>query len=1250
MVNYRCFVNNKETELGELSFEIIKTISDYKSLEARGTITKDLSFPATPINNDVFGFLYDLNSYDNYDTTKKYPILLYADNYLLLDGWFEMTDVIKEYKKPIEYKGVAYADNNIFFTNLKDKDMYDLDISELNFTLSNSFVYNTYYYEQIGVNNNAAIYTNIGFPYVDYGKNTKGWLGDFNSISNIGFQCDDVYPGIKAKYLIDKIFADADCSYESTFLESDEFSKFIIPFCNDLNEVSSGNSILTASGYSAMNYYMDRYLEAQWGGGTNSNPNAWDITNLVRYVRNPALPQNGDDPSTCGIIPITWTYEKYVDSKYTDSDRADSNITLTNFLHSTIRFQYDCKVRFESSFKFKYTQTPTLIHTGQQALLLLCKSKWSDAPHINQSAAAVAISQNFEVVSQSAFTIGTGTFDVIFNTPEVEVEANDVFFFQWQFPPKIFGTGTYLGKYHYGYTNTNYVKVYTNDEWVNGIDVWMDKFFYNKDIKQSDFLLDIMKMFNLQIYPDANNKNHYHLETYDDFINRTNAFVLTDYIDETMEELEFVNNYKTFNFSYKYDDIWLNKYYKDRYNKEYGSYKYETDNELTDTEVDIKLDVFAAAPLVQLQTSFFNYSSGTYCDPILSAVYKEDYFRTQVSFNQFPDTNIEPRFLYYDLKNTLYSNHYYKFNYTYFNLPFATHMGPNPHGILYTGSTAPYTSSQTYEFENTYDYMFDTDRVFVTTIKPISNQNLVNRFYGQFISDVFSSESKLYKARFNLPFSIINQIELNKMVYIDREGYFLINEMRITPDALTEMVLIKLDDVTYNYTKYKGKKIAGLTPLPFPGNIVDGPTDNINGTIFGTGNVVNFSNLTIESSSYTYTIWYDSGGTSGTTAFPDSTAITYFNYTPLSYRYDPITGTSINVFGNDNIVLPNTQGVFINGSGNYIDEGAKNVSIMNSNGIYVEKQTDGVSVLGSENITVSTGISNLILIGKKDLTLIDSTETNKIYIGDTTGMTVDMRGTFTMQGKMTWDPNETGDISVQGHRLYFDESELSYMDYNSSQVSLQTWIYGSRTMIHTETYSFMYAGGGSGPLIRNIEGNYTAATFCPYQLGSGIGGYTENVSIISNNIEGIRVTSSCTYIMNDCLKDSSGNSYITSAGAITTLSGLTDVSITSPTNGDILYYDDSIWYNGSIQKNILTADTSLTATTNIDLIICSGSTNFTVYLPTSLSYDEIKIKNITSTEVLIIAIDGLIDGVSGQTLYEYDSIDLFSYDGNYYIV
>lgn len=1158
MTNYICYINNKQVELGDTNFEIVKSIANYKELEARGTVSKSLTFPQTPINDEVFGFLYDLNS-DNWDTTKKYPILLYADNYLLLDGWFELTNVVREHKKCVEYSGTAYAGNNMLFANIKDKDMEELDLSELNFTLTNTFVANTYYYEQLGINNNAAIYTNIGFPYIDYGKRSKGWLGEFNTTSaqNTGLQADDVYPGIKMKYLIDKIFTESNCSYESTFIESDEFSKFIVPFCNDLYNIASGNSIMIASGKTSDLYSFDNFAKVS---SINGGPSNWTPNQVIYLTRDSSAAPwnyypNGENASS--IIPVTFNYSPYEDSKYGTSNFGYVFNPQTNFMHSTYRALYDCNMSFDISIHFVYNEIPRLYVSGQTSKLSLVRMKWEDQPHPTNipAAGAASFTSSYEVISTKEIYVESGsttalTFDVQFNVDNIDVEENDVLFWVFHIAPANYNFNP-NGWYHDAYLYTNYATYKVNNEYVKNATIHMDQFWLDKDIQQSDFLADVMKMFNLQIYPDSAVRNLFHIEPYENFVDRTNALVLTDYLDETLEEITFINNYKNYQFSFKEDDIWINNLYFDKFNKQYGSYLYETDNELTDETASVDLKVFSCSPIIQLMTSFFYYGNPAtdYCDSVLTSMYNDNFITNQVWFNQFPDTNYNPRMLCYDMTKSLYSTHYFKFNNVYYNLPFATHLGPNVHGMMYTGGTV-YQSSATYVLPDTYDYTFDGDDAWLKKVFPLSNQNLFNRFYGKYIQEIGSSKTKMYTAKFNLPFTIINQIELNKMVYIDYEGFFLINEMRITPGALTEMDLIKLDNVNYTYTKYKKPKptIHNLTVPEFPGNYVPGPQGN-GGFVIGEGNIIHMTNEQNEWTGYTITTWF-SGSTSSSTYITGWSGETTTVSSLLGTTYTPTTAsTNKYVFGNNNIVR-NSDNVTIFGNNNYVKEDSRDVNIMNSSNVTVNSGSSNVSILGSSNITVSSGISNLILVGKQNLDLTDVVaDTNKIYFGDTTGMTVDMRGNFLMQGKMTWDPNATGDISVQGHKLFFDTIEQTYFDYNTSQLALQTWVAGSRTMIHEANYSYMY---NSGPRLKNEAPSYTGATLCVgANLTSGLGGTGTDVSIISNAVENTRFTSGATYFYQPTtISNLTTTTLLTETLAITS-SGTTAFTLTDVTDGNI---------------------------------------------------------------------------------------------------
>ena len=978
MINYICYINNKEVQLGELNFEIVKSIANYKIFECNGTITKDLSFPATPNNNGVFGFLYNLNSYSNWDTTKKYNILLYADNSVLLNGYFELTNILIEENKPILYEGTAYADNNILFNSIQDNLMEDLDLSELNHTLTNDNVRSLYNYEIDGTIAGLVttpIYRNIVYPYIDYGKKDKGWLGNLwtfsGSTSSNGFSCDDVYPGLKLTYLLGKIFSDADCSYESTFLSSDEAKNMIVPFCNSLETISSGNTTLSCSGNSLVEVSL-----TPW---STFDLQFYNWTPGVVYYNSDA-PMNSNQSSL--LLDLTYNFKPYQNSKYIAVDFFDSlSSTPSAGLPGSINFKENCDINISLSIELignAYTQP---IYGNQ---LVLYKSKTSDynqvyfAAGINQWMPLFQMDSPGIPISILEFDWIATTQTVTLNVNNIQIEEGEMLYARLLFRPWL-----YFNVSH-GEVKVNKFEIYNNDEYMQGVNLDFNKFWINKNIKQIDFLNDIFKLFNLYIFPDKFRYQHYHIETYDDFIETTNAINLTDELDEIEENIEFINNYKYYNFSYKEDEDFFNKKYSEFYiDKIYGDEKIETNNELTNETAEIKLNVFSPTmigPIIHWNTIV---SGTSYCDMLTSKIYEEEEgIGKEVDFNKFPKTNYNPRLLYYNITSgtTLAWYHFFAFNggSSLNKFPFSTHLYNSAHGCYFD----PYIVGLI-EFDNRYDLNFDTEYEGFKPVYPITNDNLYNRFYGKYISEIGSQNTKLFKAKFNLSSTQINNIELNKLIYLEGKGYFIIEELRYTPESLTELDLIKLDNILYTYEPLKPVNIDGIQPplntSTRSSNNIEPSDDNNNNGIWGDNIVVgswNLTNIYKETPEYTttsYTYYIDNSGTTGATWFTDASAVTYNIITLTGTTYERNSEPN-NTFGNYNLIK-NSEGNFIYGNNNFIRE-SSNIGLFNSYACNISN-SDSITLINTSNAVI-TGNTNIIVIGSNEYNYLD----NSIYIGN----------------------------------------------------------------------------------------------------------------------------------------------------------------------------------------------------------------------------------------------------------------------------
>lgn len=123
-----------------------------------------------------------------------------------------------------------------------------------------------------------------------------------------------------------------------------------------------------------------------------------------------------------------------------------------------------------------------------------------------------------------------------------------------------------------------------------------------KNIKQIDFLVSIVQLFNLYVYESRFDDRKIMISPFIDFYSEASGSP----IDWTyklnrdqpikikpMSEL----NYKIYDFNYKGDSDYWNDLYKKRYNKVYGSYTYDSQYDFSSQRTSLEL-IFAPTPLV----------------------------------------------------------------------------------------------------------------------------------------------------------------------------------------------------------------------------------------------------------------------------------------------------------------------------------------------------------------------------------------------------------------------------------------------------------------------------------------------------------------------------------------------------------------------------------------------------------------------------------------------------------------------------
>lgn len=121
-----------------------------------------------------------------------------------------------------------------------------------------------------------------------------------------------------------------------------------------------------------------------------------------------------------------------------------------------------------------------------------------------------------------------------------------------------------------------------------------------KGIRQIDFLVSIVKLFNLYVYEDKFNSRLIYIKPYVDFYDNATIVDWTYKLNrdkpvrvKPMSEL----NAKIYEFKYKPDTDYYNELYKKRYGQTYGDFVYDSEYEFAEQKNGFEL-IFSPTPLV----------------------------------------------------------------------------------------------------------------------------------------------------------------------------------------------------------------------------------------------------------------------------------------------------------------------------------------------------------------------------------------------------------------------------------------------------------------------------------------------------------------------------------------------------------------------------------------------------------------------------------------------------------------------------
>lgn len=961
--NQRFYLDTNGIDTVPLTFNIanIKDIST-----TNGSFSKSIVIPETRNNRDVFNNISDLNSQSDFNPNKRSRAYILVDSQMVIEGYFQLTDVSLDmnYDKNT-LTLVIFTDNNDFYTVLGEEYIETLDLSRFDHiwnvanivkSWTQSYSYGYFY------------------PLIDYGydwtiKSINGSQHVASAPKSGLVAASQMYPAIYSRVIWDQIFTEAGFSWTSNSLINETpFDDLIIPFNNIKPGISNALFDITLMRVGITSQQVIKTTEPYvFPGGAGSTPPVFPgavsgpTTWPVYYSPNPGY------GGITGQLPTT---ERIKFNDETTPPNEDPN----NLWNSTL-FQYENTTGFPVNQRFGFNLTIKQLFyysDNNRPSLQLYRSQNPTTGATVPGGYPVNTCETWTTSTNYPvdYTNGSGWTRTVpsiwgkYNNYETVVASFYCQGFQVFPGEKVWLEYTYhqsgAGDYDYAEDVQDYwsnpggqpIWILTSDPGypytTGGLTVSMiqtTSYIYNevfdaasvgmpiamnscipKKIKKKDFILSIIKMFNLVVEPNKDFPNTLNIETRD-YYYRTGAIKdwskkidLNDNIE--IQILGETQNKRT-KLKYKDDTDFFNADYTQKTGLSYGEYQYVTENEFSDGEKKLEI-IFSPTPDVGIG-ELLNVEGATQSAMIIPKIGK-------VNNNQFQYSASNIRIL----------------QRKYLPLPTSDKWILDTMGN--TQSSFPYAGHTDNPYNPTFDINFGQTEGLYYPQTTVTNNNLFTRYWKKMMDEISDRDSRIITCSMYLtPYDIIN-FRFNDNIYIDfGQGgqYYKVNKIENYDPAkivTCKVELIKSKEITVPRAKIsRGKPVANVRPLllkPTIGYIRNNIVFDSNVQVLGENNSSVRSSTILGNSN-------NSIGVGNVIAGDDNN---------ISSQKSSVTGDS-------NVILTGSNNSIVMGSNNYIEQGILNSKILgNNNTIYTEvgsELTSNVIILG-DGMSVST--SNTINI------------------------------------------------------------------------------------------------------------------------------------------------------------------------------------------------------------------------------------------------------------------------------------------------
>lgn len=559
------------------AFPLNFAIGDIRDISQRsGNFSKTVTLIGNSNNHNLLNHYYDVNIQAG---TFNVNTLTYCDVIengvpVMINATLQLINIKKSqvtgaYEQIVEYEVLLKEAKGSFFTDISNKYLTDLDLSDLDHVVDASVVIDSF--------DNTLV---DGYKYV------------------MPFYTDDEYrfewfkPGVYAQVYFDRIFQTAGYSYTWAGLEDAGFDKLLIPYNGDKNVVDwtdykvvaekaafselKTQTILGTANWTAINQYpMEaRNLTTGWSETLDAQ-NLFNTTN-GQYT----TPQwVGDGSGDSYVYEVSMAGELFLNFNTSVRLYPDGTAAYKVFLRVKVGNSPNVKCYlpdFIYNDDVNYFATPTVISLGTFNHIFTFNATTDGSGGIDVG--------DIQIMQIGVDVLNTFVLGEVFNT-----------FIYWQ--PQS-GTTPQTPNINLDITNFN-VTIRPSDgiPLNSGITTMND--FIPEKIKQSDYIKSIFMMFNLYALPDPNSETNIILLHRDEYYDSGKAVDWSSLLMKDKEQsLVFIPelNTKKMRLTYKADTDDPNKVYTDVTKEIYGQAEITFENEYV-KGIDVKELLFSPTPI-----------------------------------------------------------------------------------------------------------------------------------------------------------------------------------------------------------------------------------------------------------------------------------------------------------------------------------------------------------------------------------------------------------------------------------------------------------------------------------------------------------------------------------------------------------------------------------------------------------------------------------------------------------------------------